>query len=510
MDVVIAGGGTAGWIGAFTILRGTNVKSVTVLEPSSVGIIGAGEASSGLLLDLLTDSYTTSDSSLSGKIPKVDLEEFITRTRGMVKYGILHRDWAKKPGDYFGPINATETSNLSHDMNFLQAVVKFGPRKSHMASELGLAYEMSKMPVSEDVAVHFDGNKFSLFMKDFLSYDSRLKVIDAAINEVELDAEGNIENLVLDDGSRVGGDFFVDATGFKRLLMKKLDVGWVSYKDVLPVDSALPFIVDYKMGEQIMPLTLAQAMDAGWMWRTPLQHRRGCGYVYSSEFLDPEGAQREIEAKLGYKIEPIANLKFDSGKADSFWTKNCISLGLSSSFIEPLEATSIHATISQVVMFVSEFIGDTKELTMNPSSRWFYNKRVNEMVDSYKDFTVLHYQGGREDTAFWKTIVEDKLTTDTVEHYIEKSKTKLPGTHLFQDAYGADALWKWTLAGLDLMTKEDAVRQLKASNLTEASHRQFMMYYGKYKDILKTQPGILITPKGISWDYGDDDGENNV
>lgn len=492
MDVVIAGGGTAGWIAAFTLLRGSNINSLTLIEPSKIGIIGAGEASSGALLSLLEDAYTNSDSIHNGTFPRVDFVDFMRKTKGMVKYGILHKNWAKKPGDYFGPIQSSHTAEWNTDVAFLHAVAKYGPRKSHVATELGLAYEFRKQPVGGDGALHFDANEFAPYMRDFLSYDPRLKVIDAPINDVELDTEGNIESVVLDDGSRVGGDFFVDATGFRRLLMKKLGVGWESYKDVLPVDSAMPFIMKFKPGEPVLPITVAQAMGSGWMWKTPLQHRKGCGYVYSSEFITQEEAQEEIEGELGHEIEPIANLKFDSGKLKDFWVKNCLSMGLASSFIEPLEATAIHATVMQSVIFTREFLAPTREMTLNDGNRRFYNDRIHEMLDSYKDFTVFHYQGGRTDTEFWKHIVEEKLTTPLVEDYIEKSKSLIPATFLFQDKYGIDSLWKWTLAGLDMITAEDAVKQLKFQNVYEIGKIEFNEYYKYMEKELNNSSSIYI------------------
>lgn len=496
MDVTIVGGGTAGWIAAYAFLRGSKINSLTVIEPSKIGIIGAGEASSGILLSLLEDMYTNSDDVVYGKWPRISFQDFFIKTEATLKFGILHKDWAKKPGDYFGPVDATHTSAWNSDVAFLHSVAKFGNRKSHMGSELGLAYELNKLPASQGGALHFDGNLFAPYMKDFLSYDPRLKVIDAPIDDVELDAEGNIENVILDDGSRVGGDFFVDATGFRRLLMKKLNVGWVSYKDVLPVDRAMPFLIDYKRGETAKPLTIAQAMNSGWMWKTPLQHRRGAGYVYSSEFLDEDGAKKEVEEKLGHQIEPIAHLKFDSGKLEDFWHKNCLSMGLASSFIEPLEATAIHATVMQSIVFVREFMAPTKELTMKPANIRFYNQRMHEMLDSYKDFTVLHYQGKRDDTPFWRYIKEENLTTDVVEDYLEKSKSIIPNTFLFQDQYGVDALWKWSLAGLDYITKEDAKRQLEFYNIDKIGNQEFMSYYNKQRKMLKDNPPMVFEPRG--------------
>jgi len=503
MDVTIVGGGTAGWIAAFTVLRGSQAESVTVIEPSSIGVIGAGEASSGLLLDLLTDEFTYNDDIDSNKIPAVDIQKFFNKTRGFYKYGILHRGWSKRPGDYFGPITPSWTSGLPADYAFLQAVARFGTRQAHVASELGLAYEMRKMPLNGDMAVHFDGNEFAPFMKDFLSYDPRLKVIDAPINDVELDTEGNIESVVLDDGSRVGGDLFIDATGFKRLLMKRLDVGWVSYKDVLPVDSALPFIIEHKEGGSVMPITVAQAMGSGWMWNTPLQSRRGAGYVYSSNHLTPEQAQEEIEKKLKHKIEPLGNLKFDSGKSEDFWVKNCVSLGLSSTFIEPLEATAIHTTILQMLTLVKEYFSFSKDRTINDLNRKLYNSFIHKITEEYKDFTVLHYQGGRDDTDFWRRIKNDNLITERVSDYIEKAKYSAPGGYYLND-FSTKGLWSWTLAGLDLISKDTAKGILKSLNIYTGTGTNFMRWFYDTREALNKGPGLYIVPAGRNGNY---DGE---
>ena len=178
-------------------------------------------------------------------------------------------------------------------------------------------------------------------------------MLDAQVVGARRDAEtGNITGLVLDEGAEIEGDFFIDCTGFrKRLIAGEMGAKWISYAKELPVNRAMPFWVDLKEGEEIAPYTLAWAQKAGWLWSIPTQQRYGMGYVYSDNFLDPEGAQREIEAALGHPIQPRNDIRFEIGRLDHSWIGNCLALGLSSSFLEPLEATSIHGTIVQMMIF---------------------------------------------------------------------------------------------------------------------------------------------------------------
>ena len=133
--------------------------------------------------------------------------------------------------------------------------------------------------------------------------------------------------------------------------MKHLPSKWVSFKENLPLNTGMPFHLKYKEGEIPEPYTTAWAQKAGWMWQIPLLDRKGCGYVYDDNFTTPEKAQEEIETILGQEIDPIRIIKFDSGRQESAWIKNCVTIGLSSAFLEPLEATSIHSTIVQANIY---------------------------------------------------------------------------------------------------------------------------------------------------------------
>ena len=148
--------------------------------------------------------------------------------------------------------------------------------------------------------------------------------------------------MILKDGAKLEADFWIDCSGFGRVLTKEMGGGWHSYSDYLPVNSALPYLHSFENNEVPKFETLAWAMPNGWQWQIPTQTRYGCGYVYSDMFVNKEQAHSELEQITGRKIEPIRNIKFDVGRLENFWTKNVVAIGLSSGFLEPLQATSIH------------------------------------------------------------------------------------------------------------------------------------------------------------------------
>jgi hypothetical protein len=168
---------------------------------------------------------------------------------------------------------------------------------------------------------------------------------------------GDIRALEMEDGSRVQGGLFIDATGFRRRLIGEMGAKWISYGAVLPVNRAMPFWVDIPKGAEIPPVTLAWAQKSGWMWQITTQDRYGCGYVYSDAHTSPDQAKAEIEAALGHEIHPRNDIKIDAGRLDRNWIGNCVALGLSSSFLEALEATSIHGTVVQLMLLSALLAG---------------------------------------------------------------------------------------------------------------------------------------------------------
>lgn len=493
MKIVVAGGGTAGWLAAFTIHRSNpNKHEIVVIESEKIGIIGAGEATSGMLYDLFSGILFANSEALH-PIP-FDFQDFMKEVGGVPKFALEHINWAKEKGSYWAPISGSETSKRSPDHLFNYTIAEFGLDKFYLSCKIGQAYDLNKMPDQGGYGFQFDAVKVAKYLKNYLLKHTNTKHIDGVIKDIKINEFSNVENVLLENGQIISGDFFIDCTGFARLFVKKLEMGWKSYNDCLLVDRAMPFLVPYDEGQKVKPVTQAEALSSGWMWKTPTGHRRGCGYVYSSAFISDEDAQKEAEKIIGHSVEPIKFIKYDSGRLKEFWKGNVLAIGLASSFLEPLEATSIHATIMQIFSFCQEYMSDTKEKTINKASIEKYNAKTTKMYEYYKDFTVLHYQGGREDSEFWKTIKYDKITTPAVENYIERSKSRIPSTLHFMDYWGVDALWKWSLAGLGLITRQQALDELIQFDSYEYAQHHYRTFREEVKRELANRPAFEMNP----------------
>jgi tryptophan halogenase len=458
MKIVICGGGTAGWLAALMISKVQPTHTVTVIESSRIGIVGAGEGSTGYLTDIVqgnTWNYGCNEI------------DFLRETGATVKLGIKHRDWKQLGHEYIGPIDGTNSNGLC-DYMLLKSIVDGLP--VHASSINGYLIENSsssflldnenKLSNMHSHAYHFDAHLVGKYFKKVCG--DKVHHIDTEINQVNLDERGYAKSVTCSDGLTVEGDFFIDSTGFARVFLKPMENSWHSYSKNLPVNTAMPFLLPYDENEKVPPVTTAWAQTAGWMWQIPTQARKGCGYVFDDNFITHEQAQREIQQVLGRKIEPIKFLKFDTGRTEKSWIKNCLWIGLSSAFAEPLEATSIHSTIIQLQYFVFEYLRDTQDLTCNAGSEVTYNRRVTKMYDDFKDFLVMHYTGNRTDSAFWRWIGTGETHTAVVAELLEMQKsrhirsTDLLGYHGYA---GAD-LYNWVMAGLGHLTPEIAKREL--------------------------------------------------
>ena len=493
MKIVIAGGGTAGWLAAFALHKANpNRHEIVVVESEKIGIIGAGEATSGLLYDLLSGVMFTNDGTINGFSEPFDFQHFMKEVGGIPKYALEHINWAKDKGSYWAPIEGSETWKQTPDYLFNYAVSEFGIKKAYLSSTIGQCYDLNKIP-NGAYGFQFDGLKVGKYIKKYLLSNTKTTSIDAIIMDSYINPKGLVENIVLDDGQTIYGDFFIDSSGFAKVISKKLDMGWVSYKDSLLVDRAMPFLTPYAEDEKIKPVTQAYAMSSGWIWRTPTRYRKGNGYVYNSQFISDEDAKLEAEKLVGHEIEPIKFIQYDSGRVQEFWKGNVLTVGLAGSFLEPLEATSIHGTVLQLYTFCSEYLTKDIETTLNPASIKNYNKKTVEMYEYYKDFTVLHYQGGRDDSEFWRHIKNEKVTTPVVQDYIEKSKSKIPSTLYFADYWNTDTLWKWSLAGLGLMTEKQALDELLDANKYEYAKEHYEYFVRETKNSVQNNDSFEVS-----------------
>lgn len=461
MKIIIVGGGTAGWLAALFISKVHAEHSVTVIESSEIGIVGAGEGSTGALTSVLTNTFCDLG---------CDIMDFFKETGATTKLGIKHKGWTSAPNHYyFGPIGGSPTAGNIFDTVFAH-VHSTMPGYNHLSSDVGYLMEHELSTYSKRTfafnglagAVHFDAAEVGKYFKRHVMKQQQVSHIDDKIINVNLSQTGAISSLLLESGECITGDFFIDASGFKQILVKKLETPWVSYKKHLPVNSAMPFLLDYTEEEKIEPWTTAWAQSSGWMWQIPTQSRKGCGYVFDDNFISADQARTEIETTLQRTIEPIKIIKFDTGRLENVWVKNCLAIGLAAAFAEPLEATSIHSTIIQIVAFVFEFLKSTEQDTVVPANIKLYNKRISKMYDDFKDFLVMHYMGGRSDSEFWRYISAGNTKTEFVADLIEMSKHKLPGLHSFDSYLGSAGweLWSYVLAGTNILRPEVSRKEL--------------------------------------------------
>jgi tryptophan halogenase len=435
-----------------------NSHEVTVIESSKIGIVGAGEGSTGFLTDIIqgnTWDYGCNE------------QDFFKETNATVKLGIIHKDWKSLNHQYTAPIDGAAVSGSGTDYLLMHALLN--DKKPHLSSELGqyiedslssFSWEDGKVINTHGHAYHFDAHLVGKYFKKVCGED--VTHIDSVVTDIKLSFDGSIESIKLEDGRIIESDFFIDASGFARIFAKKLGVKWKSYSDNLPVNSAMPFLLPYKEDEKIEPVTTAWAQKSGWMWKIPTQERYGCGYVFDDRFTSNEEAHKEIEEVLGHEIEPIRFLKFETGRQEDLWVKNCLFIGLSAAFAEPLEATSIHSTILQLNAFVFQYLRDTKEDTCNTGMTNIYNRQMSKMYDDMRDFLSIHYITERTDSEFWRMIGRGNLLSDNAKDYLELQKSKLLAPNDFDKYFGyaGATLYNWVMVGLGIIGKDMAKKEL--------------------------------------------------
>ena len=463
MRIVIVGGGTAGWLAALIASsRFGDRHEITVVESTKIGIIGVGESTTGWLTEILTNQSWDYG---------CDLFDFILETGATIKYGTKHKGWTKNIEDYYyAPLDGSIDAFQSPDMMMAFGLGKLRDKEFISLTRYGYLIKNNKSTFNRGTnsflnnpgALHVDAQLVGKYFKKISSKNQNVKHIDSEVKDVCLGENGFITHLNMADGTVIEGDFFIDCTGLAKVLMKKLPNEWVSYRDNLPVNTAMPFQLDYLKNEMPEPFTTAWAQSSGWMWQTPLMDRKGNGYVFDDHFITPDQAQEEIEVRLGRKIKPIKVIKFDAGRYESAWVKNCLAVGLSAAFLEPLEATSIHSTIVQCKNFFFEFLKPTLEETVNESSIKLYNKRTQRMYDTFRDFLVMHYTGGRDDSEFWKYINTGATQTDFIKDIIKTAEDRLPTADDFSNFYGTAGwpLWAFIMNGVGRLNKDKALKEI--------------------------------------------------
>ena len=391
--VVIAGGGTSGWCAAAALSQQLgSLVEITLIESEEIGTVGVGEA-------------TFPTVRTFHKILDLDEREFLRVTRGSIKLGISFENWARLGDRYihsFGVIGKSTWLGDFHHMWLAAHAAGFGDELGDYCFEHKAARE-HKFFTSEEsrinYAYHFDASLYARYLRT-RSEARGVRRVEGKIGSVVQNSEsGDIEAVVMESGQRIEGDFFVDCTGFRGLLIEQtLKAGYEDWSRWLRNDSALALQTDYPL-ENIPPYTRAIAHQAGWQWKIPLQHRQGTGHVYSTAYTTDDAAREILMANLEGNIRvELRLLKFRTGRRRSAWVKNCVAIGLAGGFVEPLESTSIHLIQSGITRLLRLFpiSGSSEALARQ------YNQESKLEYERIRDFIVLHYKlNRREGQPFW-------------------------------------------------------------------------------------------------------------
>jgi len=398
-SIVIVGGGTAGWMAAAALAHALRGCSITLIESDDIGTVGVGEAT--------VPHLRAFNHSL-----QIDEAEFVRAVRGTFKLGIQFVDWGRIGDRYihgFGTIGHDYRSLPFHQywlkLHLAGKARDIGEYSINTAAApagkfiSGATDVPANSPLSQVAyAYHFDAGLYAAFLRRYAE-PLGVRRQEGEVVDVSLRGEdGFIESVTLKAGTRITGDLFIDCSGFRGLLIEKaLGTGYEEWTRWLPCDRAVA--VPCEKSGPATPYTRSTARAAGWQWRIPLQHRTGNGYVYSSAHTRDEDAASTLISNLdGRALADPRVLRFVTGRRKKMWSRNCLSLGLASGFLEPLESTSIYLIQSGIARFI-QMLPDRH---MNPVLQDRYNAEAAFEIERIRDFLILHYHAtARRDTAFW-------------------------------------------------------------------------------------------------------------
>lgn len=414
-DVVIVGGGTAGWMTASLLIKTFgNTLNVRLIESDQIGTVGVGEATIPAIIHFNDEL---------GLDPKA----FIRETKATIKLGIEFLNWGQLGDSYmhaFGDIGKSfPLCDFGHfwakgcqeglDYNYWDFSLNYQVAKRNAFAPLDRIPGLNMGGLA--FAFHFDAGLYARFLSDYAQKRGVQRTEGKIVTVTQCPQTGDVQSVNLENGERISGDLFIDCSGLQGLLIEKtLNTGYEDWSHWLPADSAIA--VPCESVDPITPYTKSIAHGAGWQWRIPLQHRIGNGIVYSSKFMSDDEAEQILLGNLdGAPLAAPRRIKFKTGRRLKQWNKNVVSIGLSSGFLEPLESTSIHLIQSAIVRLVKMFPHNGISSVMVDE----YNRQSQIEFERIRDFIILHYkQTQRDDSEFWRHCRRMEIP-QTLQHKME-------------------------------------------------------------------------------------------
>ena len=463
-NIVILGGGTAGWLSANYLNKALNNSQpgscqITLIESSDIGTVGVGEATIPTILDTF-------------KFLGISEADWMTKCNATFKLAIKFVNWSGIPGKEifwhpFGQWYMTNKTNVPISQHWLK-------RKSQGNSEpfdyscfeaVHLCDAKKAPKFNQDpeyawrveYAYHLDAGLLATYLKEKGKSEGVKHVVDNVL-DVSLDEKGFISHLITEKHGLLAGDFFIDCSGFSgRLINQALEEPFISFTDSLWCDSAIALPIEYDSEDPynenhggINPYTSATALSSGWTWNTPLIGRTGNGYVYSSNFISPAEAEAEFKQHLGEKSQHLQprHIKMRVGRTRNAWVKNCVSIGLASGFIEPLESTGIYLIEASLEHLIHNFPNRLFHQSVIDN----YNLIMQEQYEEIRDFIVMHYcLSKREDTPFWRANKSEPVIPDSLKAKLELWQNMLPNNPQKISWLFPDYSYICILAGLDAL-----------------------------------------------------------
>lgn len=462
VKLAIVGGGTAGWIAANLFVHKWSQKQVqiTLIESPEIGTVGVGEGSTPTLKRFF-------------KMLNVAESDWMHRCNATYKANIRFADWSPKSGieSYSHPFTS-QTDTFTSRAFLVNCQTRRLGLDSHVVPEdfliNGVLARQGKAPVTPEnfpfimeYGYHFDSGLLGQFLCE-LGVSKGVNHIQANVSGVERAQNGDIGAVIYDEGEHIEADFFVDCTGFSSLLMQQtLGVQFNSYKENLFNDRAV--VMPTPISGSIPVETVSTALSAGWCWKIPLTGRFGNGYVYSSDFICEDDAETEFRKHLNMLDAEQAcfHLKMKVGQLERHWSHNCVALGLSQGFIEPLEATALHL----VQIAAEQFIIDFEQGEFSSAYRQSYNSKIKNRFDRVRDYIVAHYKlNTRDDSDYWRANRENTHLSDSLTQVLDV----------------------WYKCG-DLTAEIE--RQGISNHFDTVSWHCLLAGYGAFPELAKNQPG---------------------
>lgn len=445
-SICIVGGGTAGFIAALILRKRFNDSiKIDLIKSDKIGIIGVGEGSTEHWKDF-------------SEYVDISYKEIIRECDATCKSGIMFEGWSNK--NFLRDLSELTNSKFSQTfVGYLNVICSNNKDKNLISNLHALKNKISSSYVKSKneptLPLHFNTFKLNSFLEN-KAISRNIKIIKDEIIEIVLDKKKYIKKLI-GEKKEYTYDFYIDCTGFRKILISKLNPKWISLSEYLHVNETIVFPTEDT--EEYNLYTSAIAMKYGWMFKIPTYGRCGNGYIFDNDYINAEQAEKEINEKLNRKVQIAKNIKFDPGYLENVWINNCVAIGLSGNFVEPLEASSIGTSIQQSFLLM-HYLHGYDEHQINS-----YNEKIRGILENIRDFICLHYITDKNETPFWKKARSN--LPQTLLNNLKKWQTRLPiqedfdiyKTHyiLFREPHFINVLH-----GLDLLNLKNLKQNLES------------------------------------------------